>query len=590
MHKTLLYSLLILCSSSLSCLGQKTFKDTHQLLWVKGLSTSESDMGFNYNTRIQISGEFPVLDKQINSSQYSYIFYVLKSTKEGEKLFSMYDGGALHSFYTDVIKSNMEAKVDLAYLAKGAIVNFNFSNTNFQTNKSKGIFYLENGYDKSTTALYEVLVCKDCADPLVRDQIETYLALKYGITLSNKEKYKSSKGIQIWDAQYNSSFNHHIIGIAKDSYFGLEQHATSSNEEQDVILKKTEDQVPLANQTYLLVGDNGKEKVFDDKSNRFKRQWLAQNKGEHDVAVDLEVLVTPEKEIKYHLYTSAGNEIAHDESDTIKLSFKNIRLNKRTDTYLSIGRTKPFKIELKQDTLGINQSYKLLTNEQGEPPFSIQATDLKTQKAYFFISDSPSYPLENLPSSTYTIVVQDSQEQKAEIPIAELDFSSSKEIQLASSWSLNGREMLDIKPQLKTKEKQLGYRWYLEDKLISTAPVLRVNYPGTFALEITDVRGKSQRFGFTVDRKIQTTTSLDEQWLVSPNPVKAGEEFNVHYLFESDKYVDFYIYTLEGKFIQRNKLGLISGGKYTYRLAGRTTYLLVSIINNKTSIQTLIVK
>lgn len=590
MHKTLLYSLLILGSSSLSCFAQQTFKNSHQLIWIKGLSTAESQLGFNYNTRIQISGEFPVLNKKITSSQYSYVFYVLKSIKEGEKLFSIYNGDLLHSFYTDVIKSSLEAKVDLAYLAKGAIVNFNFSNVDFRNGTAKEIFYLDNSYDRSKTALYEVLICKDCSEPSVRDQIETYLALKYGITLSNKEKYKSSRNVAIWDAQYNSSFNHHIIGIAKDSYFGLEQRATSSNEEQEVILKKTDNQIPLANQTYLLIGDNGKEKAFDNQSNRFKRQWLAQNKGDHDVAVDLEVLVTPEKEIKYHLYTSTGNEIAHDESDTIKLSFKNIRLNKRTDTYLSIGRTKPFTIEVKQDTLGINQSYKLLTNEQGEPPFSIQATDLKTQKAYFFVSENATYALENLPSSTYAIVVQDSQQQKAEIPEIALDFTAANQIQLASSWALNGREMLDIKPQLKSKEKQLGYRWYLEDKLISTAPVLRVNYPGTFTLEVTDVRGKYQRFGFTVDRKIKTETSLDEQWLVSPNPVNAGEEFSVHYLFESDKYVDFYIYTLEGKFIQRNKLGFISGGEYTYRLAGKTTYLLVSIINNKTSFQTLIVK
>lgn len=434
------------------------------------------------------------------------------------------------------------------------------------------------------------MICNDCSTPLKRNQIDTYLGLKYGITLGDKSKYWSSQEVKVWDEKQDFSFNNRIIGLAKDSYFGLNQTKTKSNVEPGVIFKTAEAQSKLEDQTYVSMGDNGKEKAFDKQSNRFKRQWLFQNKGQHALAMDVEVEVQPEKDIEYYLYTSAGGEIAHDRSDTIKLRFANLQIKPQDQLYLSIGRVKPFVIDIQTDTLGINKTYKLLTNEVGEGPFSIQATDLKTQQTHFFISDQGEYLLEHLPSSTYAFVVQDSQEQKATIPEITLDFSASDEIQLASNWTLNGRALLEIKPQVKTKGKQLGYRWYLEEKLISTAPVLRVNYPGVFTLEVTDTHGKYQRFAFSVNRKIQPTSSLDEQWLVTPNPVKAGEEFSVHYLFESDKYVDFYIYTLEGKFIQRNKLGLISGGKYTYRLAGKTTYLLVSIINNKTSFQTLIVK
>ncbi|QQU04944.1 hypothetical protein [Myroides odoratus] len=502
----------------------------------------------------------------------------------------MYDQGDLHSFYTDKIKSNTELKVDLTYLKKGALVNFNFYNKNHAKEKSKGILYLNNSYDKSTTQLYEVLICNDCSEALLGYKIETYLALKFGIARSNQENYWSSNGSKIWDEQYNSSFNNHIIGIAKDNYFSLEQPHTVSNEEADILFEKSKDQAKLEDQTYVLIGDNGKAKVFDEKTNRFQRQWLVQNKGEHAILVDLKVNVTPEKEVTYHLYTSMGNEIAHDKMDTLQLSFKNIAIDKGSMLYWSIGKVKPFEIEIQQDTLGINRLYKLGMNEVGEPPFYIQARDLQTQETHAFISESTSFPLVGLPSATYALSVQDTQGQQADIASVVLDFSEADQLSLASTWALQGRDLIEIKPQIKSKNKQYGYRWYLEDKLISTAPVLRVNYPGSFSLEVTDVRGKSQRFGFTVDKQIKTADGIEEQWLVTPNPVVAGEEFTVHYDFESAKQVDFYIYTLEGKFIQRKKLGLIEGGKYTYRLAGRTTYLLVSIINNKTSFQTLIVK
>ncbi len=586
--KTLLSLLVLFCG--FICFGQKKFNDVHQPIWVKGVSTTEVDFGFNYNTRIPFSSEFPILNKKFTASSYTYVFYVLKSSKEGEKLFSIFDTAGLHSFYTDVIKSNIEVNVDLSYLHHGALVNFNFPNVEYKNKNDKGIFYLDNTYDKATTALYEVLVCSDCADSFLRDKIETYLAIKYGITLANTNKYWSSSGVKVWDSQLNSSFNNHIIGLAKDSYFGLTQVATSSNEEEDVVLKKSEDQVELLDQSYLLLGDNGGAKAFDNQNNRFKRQWLVQNKGEHDMLVDFTVAVTPEKDIEYYLYTSAGSEFAYDQGDTLQLNFKNIAVNRQTDMYWSIGRVQPLSIEIQQDSTGINRSYRLLTHGEAEPPFSIQAVDLVTQEQHFFITENTSFTLEGLPTSTYSFQVNDSQQQQATLASIALDFGQSDLIAMPTTWALNGREMLVIQPQLKQTDLLYGYRWFLGDKIISTAPVLRVNYPGSFTLEMTDQRGKYQRFGFTVDKQKTTSSSVDEQWLVSPNPVKAGEEFKVHYFFESDKYVDFYIYTLEGKFIKREKHGLIAGGTYTYRLAGKTTYLLVSIINSKTSIQKLIVK
>lgn len=111
------------------------------------MDAPNSSTGFNYHAPISFSGEFPVLNKKFTSSTFSYVFYVVKTTKGGEKLFSLYDLDELHTFYTDLIKSNSEVKVDLSYLNQGAIVNFNFYNKNYRKGKSKGIMYLDNTYD-----------------------------------------------------------------------------------------------------------------------------------------------------------------------------------------------------------------------------------------------------------------------------------------------------------------------------------------------------------------------------------------------------------------------------------------------------------
>ena len=588
MIKPLLYfPLLFQC---LLCGAQNSFKEQHSPIWVKGISTTELEGSFNYNSRIPFTGVFPVLNKRYALSPRTYVFYVLKSNKGDESLFSLYDGGNLHSFYTDVIQSNQVVKVDLSYLRQGALIHFNFPNLAYKNRDSKGIFYLDNTYDKSTTALYEVMICNSCWDGFLRKKVETYLALKYGITLADPSQYWSSQGKNLWDAKLNPLYNNHIIGLVKDAYFNLTQLATLSNEEADVILKKSDDQTNFLDQSYVLIGDNGKEKAFDQQSNRFKRQWLVQNKGQHPMVVDFAVFVTPEKDMEYKLYNSFGAEFDRDRSDSLKLTFKNIAIEEQVNVYWTIGRIKPFEIEIRRDSSSINHSYQLLAKGHSQPPFAIQVVDLHKANTYFYVSEDLSFALENLPSSTYSFKVTDGQGREAIIASKDLDFDAVDFIQMPSTWTLEGGEWLVIHPEFKHPGGSYGYRWFLGKKLISTAPVLRVNYPGVFTMELKDQKGKTQRFDFTVVKQSSALSASQQQWLVSPNPVNAGEEFTVHYYFEEKQDVDFYIYTLEGKFIKREKHGLINRGEYTYRLAGKTTYLLISIINNKASIQKLIVK
>ncbi|QQU04943.1 hypothetical protein [Myroides odoratus] len=56
MYKTLLTITCALCLLPLGVLGQKKFKDTHQLLWVKSLPSSDAITGFNFNSPLPFSG------------------------------------------------------------------------------------------------------------------------------------------------------------------------------------------------------------------------------------------------------------------------------------------------------------------------------------------------------------------------------------------------------------------------------------------------------------------------------------------------------------------------------------------------------
>jgi len=64
-----------------------------------------------------------------------------------------------------------------------------------------------------------------------RPKIETYLAIKYGITLGVNglsKDYINSQGIKVWDVATNAGFNYNIAGIARDSISDLNQKQSKS--------------------------------------------------------------------------------------------------------------------------------------------------------------------------------------------------------------------------------------------------------------------------------------------------------------------------------------------------------------------------
>jgi hypothetical protein len=67
-----------------------------------------------------------------------------------------------------------------------------------------------------------------------RNKIESYLGIKYGITLSHN--YVSSTGAVVWNRSTNASYNNNIIGIARDDISTLSQKQSKSTSSSADIL------------------------------------------------------------------------------------------------------------------------------------------------------------------------------------------------------------------------------------------------------------------------------------------------------------------------------------------------------------------
>lgn len=130
-------------------------------------------------------------------------------------------------------------------------------------------------------------------------RINSYLAIKYGITLSNEagddvSDYLSSSSSVVWDATANAGYCNNIAGIAHDLNSGLHQKQSQSIVEGSQVLIGTtglantnaENTTGISDGQFLIWGDNGEAKVpslsisgIADVNFRFASVWKVQNTG-----------------------------------------------------------------------------------------------------------------------------------------------------------------------------------------------------------------------------------------------------------------------------------------------------------------------
>ena len=90
-----------------------------------------------------------------------------------------------------------------------------------------------------------------------RLEVASYLALKYGITLTEPgATYLNSAGETIWDGYDYATWHHNIAGICRDDSAGLNQTAAGSSNFPGLMTMTAG--TPLTNNSFLLWGDNGK--------------------------------------------------------------------------------------------------------------------------------------------------------------------------------------------------------------------------------------------------------------------------------------------------------------------------------------------
>ncbi len=240
---------------------------------------------------------------QPSATRYAFVLSQQNGTGTGRSIFEYYTngktrswwGGSSHESSSDY--STSAPMVHTVRLTGGSSLDL------FQNGAANGSFPITAetatgswliGTNKQASAdflngnLAEVLVFSDTLDSSAMAQAETYLALKYGITLDSSTPYRDAQGNIIWDGTA-SAYHYDVAGVARDDQSGLAQsQSTSAN--SDAILTITAGNDPnspaaLADDgSYLLWGnDDGDPSSTVSTSQGYERLgriWQVQEVGD----------------------------------------------------------------------------------------------------------------------------------------------------------------------------------------------------------------------------------------------------------------------------------------------------------------------
>lgn len=126
-----------------------------------------------------------------------------------------------------------------------------------------------------------------------RNRVESYLALKYGITLERKGDYRNSRNVVFFNYN-NSLFWNRIFGIGKDRISGLNQLQSESSHYKNYLIASVgpladnndhkQQFISIDNDNFIVFGDNAAMDVLMDVNDfnvrPLKRKWLSQSTGE----------------------------------------------------------------------------------------------------------------------------------------------------------------------------------------------------------------------------------------------------------------------------------------------------------------------
>lgn len=279
---------------------------------------------FNYNFSLSSDNLCLEFRKHLETLTFQDFFLVGKNTTEDKNLSLLTTtfqvdntDGHLPENYFDLNSKkvfNKNFTTEYSELNKEFLYNYQFYNVEKNKIKTRfgrngetiytlgkelpidGIDYEENDAIPFAGLIPEFILFDDKLTKNQNQRVQSYLALKYGLTLQDKSSYLSSNNIEFYNAKNFKHFSKRIFGVGRDDRSGLNQLQSQSMHSEGFLsvsiddltennLIKTQNSA-ISNRNFLVNGDNSKDATdftvsLNNDTKRFERIWLAQFTGQN---------------------------------------------------------------------------------------------------------------------------------------------------------------------------------------------------------------------------------------------------------------------------------------------------------------------
>lgn len=424
----------------------------------------------------------------------------------------------------------------------------------------------------------EVIIYNRVLSAVEMQQIASYLAIKYGVSLHQMafKNYYDRKGDIIWDYKKHEAYNQNITAVGKTNQGNLRQlKSTNSNDEQVIAMElQSADGQELPDDFFVFWSDNGKAlKVAKQREGQPKgiaRVWRMDtpNKVKALNMTSQLSAISPSKSSQssqetpdyYWLVMNTEDTFSPEGTQYFRLgeveSADNVTVDNILSPSVSSAEGQYFTIWQAPEMFGHldlvagrckdNQDGKVRFNMiGGVAPFQIQVKNLDRPSVSWqwkATSHRDEKPL-HLPSGKYAYSITDAEnhQYKGEVYISDED---------APLPDLNQEYLIKtpilLNPSRALPQEHYRYEWYQDGVLVSENPTYLLHQSGNYELRL---RNASECQSVTAFKAFTTDVdSIEPKIVVYPNPSKDGY-FSVAASFPKAVSGSLQIYSNEGKLI-----------------------------------------
>ncbi|RZJ91989.1 MAG: T9SS type A sorting domain-containing protein [Chryseobacterium sp.] len=449
----------------------------------------------------------------------------------------------------------------------------------------------------------EILIYNRVLSGLETQKAASYLAIKYGISLSqfDNKNYVNSLGETIWDVEKHKGFTSSITAVGRDDASGLLQLKSNNMIDeglQTFELKSKSNTIP--NNYFAFWSDNGKNLIVKKQEQGepvgVAREWQIDFSNPSDLSLDWNfdpkfIKGTLPKDTFYWLLVDYSGKGTYDENDSEyirlgstsspdKLVLKDFDWNKHkngsTKFMIKIAPQMFSRVWITEAVCEVAGSGELnYTIEGGEAPFTVT---VKKEGSEAIVKQWNQAAKSNsgvqLSSGTYDYIVKDG---KGNL-YSETVFVADKEgtfPNLKSDYVLTDGNavLLDAGKDLPTGNYK--YEWFYEGNFVDDTSKLLIDQPGNYELRLINDQDckTSKKVTVTTDGKEITDSSI---LILYPNPTTDGK-FAISMQFPKKTNTTVSIYSLNGSLLKETKYGQIETYLHEDKIKGSSGMYFVKV-------------